>query len=125
MAEFVDPHNQMNADRKYTTQELIRALRKDLAAEEEAASLYEAHAEMADDADIKKILIDIANEERVHVGEFQALINKLSDDEEKLVNKGKKEVEKIINSPDDIADEMEAKGEQNEEIIKIAETIIG
>jgi len=122
MAEFVNPHNQMNADRKYTTSELIRALRKDLSAEEEAASLYAAHAEMTDDKSIKKILLDIADEERVHVGEFQALINKLAKDEEKLLAKGMKEAEKLL-SPDEIADEMEGEEKPTEEIRRIAHFI--
>lgn len=95
MAEFVDPHSQMNPERKFSKTELIRALRLDIAAEEEAASLYEAHAEMTDDPKVKKVLQDVANEERVHVGEFQALINYLSEDEEELLNKGKEEVEEL------------------------------
>jgi len=93
MAEFVDPHKNMTADRKYTPSELIRALRQDLAAEEEAASLYETHAEMTDHPLAKKILKDIADEERVHIGEFQRLINVLSGDEEELLQKGEEEVD--------------------------------
>jgi rubrerythrin len=121
MAEFVNPHNQMDADRKYTTSELIRALRKDLSAEEEATSLYTAHAEMTNDKSIKQALLDIADEERVHVGELQALINKLAKDEKKLLDKGMKEVEKL--SPNKIADEMESEGESTEEIRRIANLI--
>jgi rubrerythrin len=95
MADFVNPYSQMNPERKFTRTELIRALRLDIAAEEEAASLYEAHAEMTDDPKVKKVLLDVAKEERVHVGEFQQLVNDLSEDEEELLDKGKKEVEEL------------------------------
>ena len=106
MPEFMDPHNQMKADRPYDTEELIRALRKGIAAEEEAASLYEAQAEMCEDPTTKKILLDIADEERVHVGELQALINRLSEDEEKLLAQGEDEVlEKT--GPEQIAAKMD------------------
>ena len=123
MAEFMDPHNQMDADRKYSKEELIRSLRKGIAAEEEAASLYDAHAQMTDDPAIKKVIEDIADEERVHVGELQALINRLSDDEEELLEKGRKEAEKEMGSPEEIAGEMEDNSEPVEEVVRIAKTL--
>lgn len=116
MAEFLDPHRNMTADRKYTTSELIRALRQDLAAEEEAASLYETHAEMTDHPLARKILKDIADEERVHIGEFQRLLNVLSSDEEELLQKGEEEVDaeagantptRLLPAPEIIALEMD------------------
>jgi rubrerythrin len=110
MPEFMDPHNQMDADRPYTKDELIRALRKDLAAEEEAASLYTAHAEMCTDPEIKQVILDIADEERVHVGEFQELIDRLSADEEELIQQGRGEVQDQIGGeggPEEIAREMD------------------
>ena len=58
-----------------TLSELIRAMRINLSAEEDATSLYMAHADATDNELAKKVLIDIANEERVHVGEFQRLIS--------------------------------------------------
>jgi len=44
MPEFVNPFSGMAPDRKMTNAELIRALRLNIAAEEEAIHLYEAHA---------------------------------------------------------------------------------
>lgn len=108
MAEFFNPHQTVNLGRKYSKEELIRALRQDLAAEEEAASVYETHAEMTDDEMAKKVLMDIANEERVHIGEFQELINMLSTDEEELLRKGEDEVEELEKSPqEEIAAELD------------------
>jgi len=92
MPEFVNPFSGKIPDRKLTKEELIRALRLDIAAEEEAVHLYKAQADATDDERAKKILIDIANEEIVHVGEFQKLLVQLSPEEVELLNKGAGEV---------------------------------
>lgn len=95
-AQFTDPHSQMDQEGIYTKEELIRALRQDLAAEEEAASLYDAHAAMCDDEQVKKVILEIADEERVHIGEFQELIERLSKEEKDLIQKGRDEVKDTI-----------------------------
>ncbi len=95
MPEFTNPFSQIVPDRKMTKRELIRALRLNLAAEEDATSLYEAHADATDDPLAKKVLQDIANEERVHVGEFQRLISLLLDDEDELLAQGAAEVDEM------------------------------
>jgi len=43
-----------------------------------------------------EVLKDIADEERVHVGEFLRLLRELAPDEEKFYAQGTKEVEAII-----------------------------
>ena len=48
MTEFVNPFSGKVPDRKLNSEELIRALRLDLAAEHEAVHLYMAHAEATD-----------------------------------------------------------------------------
>ena len=93
MPEFLNPFSGKVPERKLTMQELIRAIRLDLAAEHEAVHLYMAHAEATDNPLAKKVLIDIANEERVHVGEFARLISILTGDEDALLAKGAKEVD--------------------------------
>lgn len=82
MPTFTNPFVTNVPPRKMTLEELIRALRMNLSAEEDATSLYMAHAEATDNPLARKVLIDIANEERVHVGEFQELINILTGYEE-------------------------------------------
>ncbi len=94
MPSFANPFSGM-VPRLMTKSELIRALRMNLAAEEEAVSQYMAHADATDDPLAKKVLIDIADEERVHAGEFQALISRLAEDEEELLEDGRKEVEEM------------------------------
>jgi len=68
-------------------------LRVGIIAEYDAVSLYEQLAGMTDKENIKKILLDVAKEEKTHVGEFQTLL--LNEDEEQMAEfkKGEKEVE--------------------------------
>lgn len=95
MPNFTNPFSQTIPDRKLTFPELIRAIRMNMAAELDAASLYEAHAEATDNPLAKKVFIDIANEERVHVGEFLELLKILLPDEEGWLNNGFDEVREM------------------------------
>ncbi len=92
MPEFTNPFIGVVPGRKMTDSELLRALRLNLSAEEEAVHLYLSHADATDNALAKKVLQDIANEERVHKGEFQRLINILAQDEESFLAQGAEEV---------------------------------
>ena len=92
MPEFVNPFSGVVPGRKLTKRELTRAVRLMLAAEEEATHLYEAVADATDDPLAKEVLQDIANEERVHVGEFQRLLSILLPDEDKWLADGAAEV---------------------------------
>lgn len=95
MPEFVNPFSGKVPDRKLTEEELIRAIRLNIAAEHEAIHLYMAHAEATDHPLAKKVLVDIANEERVHAGEFERLLQILTGDEDKWVAEGRQEVEEM------------------------------
>lgn len=92
MPQFADPFPGVVPGRKMTAAELVRAIRMNLAAEEEAVHQYEAHADATDNELAKAVLHDIANEERVHAGEFQRLINILAPDEEGFLAQGAMEV---------------------------------
>ncbi len=95
MPSFMNPFVDMEPGRNMTTAELVTALRLDVAAEQEAVSTYMAHAGATDHALAKEVLIDIANEERVHTGELLRLIQLLTKDEDKLLAQGKDEVEEM------------------------------
>jgi rubrerythrin len=96
MAVFGSPFSGLANDRKLTDAELIRAVRFMVAAEYEATQLYMQLAESTDNKLAVKVLKDIADEERVHVGEFLRLLRELAPDEEKFYAEGAKEVEKVI-----------------------------
>ena len=70
-------------------------LRVGVLAELDAINLYEQMAAMTENKDIKKILLEIAKEEKTHVGEFQALLLKEDDEQKRELDKGKKEVEEL------------------------------
>jgi len=91
--EFGHPFSVLKAKRKLTHQELIRAIRMMIAAEYEAVQLYTQLAESTDNELAKKVLIHVANEERVHAGEFLRLLKHLAPDEERHYQEGYKEVE--------------------------------
>jgi rubrerythrin len=105
MPEFVNPFSGKVPDRKLTHEELIRAIRLNLAAEHEAVHLYMAHAEATDHPLARKVLIDVANEERVHAGEFERLLEILTGDEDRWLAEGREEV-------DEMAAEMTAAGQE-------------
>jgi rubrerythrin len=79
--------------RQLSADELLQALRVDLAGELEAIIGYEAHAMATSDTRIKKVLAHIADEERQHVGELQQLIFMLSPNEEQMIQQGKQAVQ--------------------------------
>ena len=97
MPEFGNPFSGLKKDRKLTNEELIRAIRFMVAAEYEAIQLYRQLAESTDNKLAQDVLKDIADEERVHAGEFLRLLKELAPDEEKFYREGAKEVEEEIN----------------------------
>ena len=70
-------------------------LRVGIIAELDAINLYEQMAAMTEKENIKKILLDIAKEEKTHVGEFQALLLKEDQEQVKELEEGKKEVNEL------------------------------
>lgn len=95
MAEFLNPFPGMAPDRPMTDSELLRAIRLALSAEEEAIHLYMALADGTTNELAKKVLIDVANEEREHAGEFQRLIDILDPEEVKFMATGAEEVDEM------------------------------
>ena len=73
-------------------------LRLGIIAELDAISLYEQLAAMAEDEDIRRVLLDIAKEEKTHVGEFLALLLRLDGEQEKELERGREEVEELTGS---------------------------
>lgn len=73
--------------------ETTRAIRDALINEQLAIQQYEAIADGTSDSRTKEVLQDIADEERVHVGELLALLETYSKDEDKFIQDGRNEVE--------------------------------
>jgi rubrerythrin len=109
MPVFGSPFSGLANDRKLADEELVRAIRFMVAAEYEATQLYMQLAESTDNKLAAEVLKDIADEERVHAGEFLRLLHELATDEEKFYAKGAAEVEeeikkmKLAKPPQDLA----------------------
>jgi rubrerythrin len=71
-------------------------LRAAIIAELDAINLYEQMADMTRNHDLRKVLLDIAREEKTHVGEFQTLL--LIEDKEQFqeLEEGKREIQELL-----------------------------
>ena len=78
--------------RKDLDKEILRA---GIIAELDAVNLYEQMAALTGNKNIRKILLDIAREEKTHVGEFQALLLMEDKEQVKELEEGTKEVEDL------------------------------
>lgn len=96
MPDFGSPFSGLAKERKLTEAELIRAVRFMVAAEYEAIQMYMQLAESIDNKLAIEVLKDIADEERVHAGEFLRLLKELAPDEEEFYAEGAEEVEEEI-----------------------------
>lgn len=71
-------------------------LRTGIIAELDAINLYEQLAALSKNEKIKKVFLDIAREEKTHVGEFQTLLLMIDQEQAKELEEGKREVEELI-----------------------------
>jgi rubrerythrin len=69
-----------------------QALRLGMIAELDAVNLYEQLAARTGNDRVKKVLLDVAKEEKTHVGEFQALLLRLDPEQKAELEAGKREV---------------------------------
>ena len=70
-------------------------LRAAIIAELDAINLYEQMAALTDNKEVKEVLLDIAKEEKTHVGEFQTLLLREDDQQVQEMEKGKLEVDEM------------------------------
>lgn len=70
-------------------------LRVAIIAELDAINLYEQLASMTENRLMKKVFLDIAREEKTHVGEFQALLLMRDEEQVKELEEGREEVEEL------------------------------
>lgn len=87
------PVNLEKVNKEDIKKELLRVA---MIAELDAVNLYEQLAAMTDDKDLKRLLLDVAKEEKTHFGEFQALLLRLDSEQVKELEEGRKEVEELL-----------------------------
>lgn len=95
MAGFGNPFG-ANVPRKMTKDELIQAVRLNIAGELEAIYVYDAHIQATDDLVAKKIIGDIRDEEKAHVGELFTLLKYLDPKEAQFFSEGEDEVREML-----------------------------
>jgi len=71
-------------------------LRLSIVAELDAVSLYQRFADIASSDDIRDVMIHVADEEKVHVGEFQSLLEDIDENYEDKLEEGEEEVEEEL-----------------------------
>ncbi|MGC8631117.1 MAG: rubrerythrin [Thermoprotei archaeon] len=87
---------ELSRTKKMTKEEIALVLRDDLQAELDATNLYLEQANLIDDGVVKATLIEIAKEEKVHFGEFLALLKKYDSEISNSIEAGQKEVDEKI-----------------------------
>ncbi|UXD21171.1 bacteriocin [Ignicoccus pacificus DSM 13166] len=72
---------------------ILQAIRWGIIAELDAINFYEQLAEAIEDENVKKVFMDVAKEEKEHVGEFLALLLKYDPELKAMIKEGFDEVE--------------------------------
>lgn len=74
----------------------VQILRLSMIAELDASNLYEKLATLTKDERVKKVLLDVSREEKVHAGEFETLMEKIDPEYEEAEEEGEEEVEDML-----------------------------
>ncbi|HDQ06703.1 MAG TPA: rubrerythrin [Candidatus Bathyarchaeota archaeon] len=80
-------------EKKFLDREILRLA---IIAELDAVTLYEQLAATTDDKVIREVLLDVAREEKTHVGEFQTLLLRIDKEQVEELKKGKEEIEEEL-----------------------------
>lgn len=80
-------------DPKSIDMEILRAA---IIGELDAINLYEQMAGLTQNEDLRKVLLDVAKEEKTHVGEFQAMLLRIDPEQAKELENGKAEVDEMM-----------------------------
>lgn len=83
-------------EKNFNKDEIAMALRNDIIAELDAINFYLQQASLESDKKIKKVHLDIAKEEKIHLGEFLTLLLKYDPEQEEMIKDGKKEVSELL-----------------------------
>ncbi len=87
------PTDLNKVDKKDLVKEILRLA---IIAELDAINLYEQMASMTENTNLRQVLVEVAREEKTHVGEFQALLLKEDREQEKELSNGRDEVDELL-----------------------------
>ena len=80
-------------EKKFLDREILRLA---IIAELDAVTLYEQLAAATENKAIREVLLDVAKEEKTHVGEFQTMLLRIDEEQVEELKHGKEEVEKDL-----------------------------
>jgi len=81
------------------TERDLQILRLGIIAELDAVNFYDQLAELASSDEVRKLMLDISKEEKVHAGEFETLMEDIDPEYEKSEEEGEEEVEDLLGRP--------------------------
>ena len=87
------PIKMKKVEKKFLDREILRLA---IIAELDAVNLYEQLAAATENEAIREVLLDVAREEKAHVGEFQTLLLREDPEQVEELEHGKKEVEEEL-----------------------------
>ncbi len=87
------PINLDNVKEENIDKEILRTA---IIAELDAVNVYEQMAARTKNDNLKTVLLDIAGEEKTHVGEFLELLLRLDPQQVKELKEGKEEIEELL-----------------------------
>jgi len=87
------PVNLSKVKKEDLDREILRAA---MIAELDAINFYEQMAALTENEKIRLVLLDIAKEEKTHIGEFQVLLLKVDKEQEEELKEGAEEVEELL-----------------------------
>ena len=88
---FEEDLNNVLQFKSLDSREVQRAIRDAIIAEQDAIKQYEVIVDSTNDDRIKKVLQDISNEEKVHIGELQRLLELFDKEDKELQTDGRHE----------------------------------
>ncbi len=84
----------------------IQILRLGIIAELDASNTYDKLAGLATSEDVRKLMLDVSREEKVHAGEFETLMEKIDPDYEEAEEEGEKEVEDLLGTGEESSEQF-------------------
>ncbi len=85
--------------RRLTREALAQAIRLAIIGELDAINLYEQLAEAVEDEAVRRVLLDIAEEEKVHVGELLEVLKRVDPEQAEALEKGAREARELSGQP--------------------------
>ena len=96
MSELASINHVYTPKQKLADEELLRAIKFAIVSEFEAIQIYQQIAAASNNIGAKRVLLDIAKEEKQHVGELRELLKVLSPSDEDEYEKGAEETKENL-----------------------------